>query len=299
VRLLGIDLGGTKLLACGLDERGEVRYRVRQPTGRGFGPDAAVANIAQLASAACTALGGLDAIGIGFPGLVDHRRGIARSSTMLDGWHEVALARHVRDALGVPCTIDNDVNAAALHEHACRGAPDLLYVSVGTGIGGALVLGGALWRGAGGFAGEIGHITIDHAGPPCACGRRGCVNLYASGTAIEAAAGLAPGQLAAGAPAGRAIVDAAGALAVAIGSALNVLDIPLVVLGGGIAQLGPAYVDAVAALVRRECFREIAAPCVVSASRGGYEAGALGAAALAGEAVTARDQPRSPAMRSS
>jgi len=285
VRRLGIDLGGSKLLACGIDARGEVGLRVRRPTGRGFGPDAALAAIAELASNACTALGGLDAIGLGFPGLVDHRRGIARSSTMLDGWHDVALAARVTDALGVPCVIDNDVNTAALHEHARRGV-DLLYVAVGTGIGGALVLGGALWRGAGGFAGELGHVSIDHAGPPCACGRRGCVHLYASGSAIEAAAGQAPRGRDGGAH--PAVIAAADALGVAIGSALNVLDVALVVLGGGVAELGPAYVDAVAARARRECFREIGEACVVSASLGGYDAGALGAAALAGQAAMAR-----------
>jgi len=298
VQLLGIDLGGTKLLACGVDDDSGQAFRVREQTGRSFGPDAALAAITELAGWARHALGGLDAIGIGFPGLVDHRRGVARSSTMLDGWHDVALAAQVTAALGVPCAVDNDVNAAALHEHACRGAPDLLYVSVGTGIGGALVLGGALWRGRGGFAGELGHMTIDRAGPPCACGRRGCVHHYASGTAIESAAGLGPGQLAA-APAPVAIVDAAEALAVAIGSALNLLDVPLVVLGGGVAELGPDYVAAVASRVRRECFREIGEPCEISASRGGYDAGALGAAAIARDAIAAHGQPCSAATRPS
>jgi glucokinase len=284
MRLLGIDLGGSKLLACGLD--GDVvKFRVRVPTGRGFGPDAARAVIVALAGEARSALGGLDAVGIGFPGLVDHRRGVACSTTMLDGWHDVALAQHIAGALRVPCAIDNDVNAAALHEQACRGAPDLLYVSVGTGIGGAVILGGALWRGVGGFAGELGHISIDRAGPPCACGRRGCVHLYASGTAIERAAGLPAGQLAAGAHA--TILEAASALGIAIGSALNVLDVPLVVIGGGVAELGAPYVDAVAARARRECFREIGERCVVTASHGGYDTGALGAAALARALIAA------------
>jgi glucokinase len=298
VRLLGIDLGGTKLLACGVDDDSGQAFRVREQTGRSFGPDAALAAITELAGWARHALGGLDAIGIGFPGLVDHRRGVARSSTMLDGWHDVALAARVGAALGVPCAVDNDVNAAALHEHACRGAPDLLYVSVGTGIGGALVLGGSLWRGRGGFAGELGHVTIDRAGPPCACGRRGCVHHYASGTSIESVCRVARGQLPA-APPRAVIVDAAAALAVAIGSALNLLDVPLVVLGGGVAELGPAYVEAVAAHVRRECFREIGELCEISAARGGYDAGALGAIALARDALAAHRQPCSPATRSS
>jgi glucokinase len=294
VKLLGIDLGGTKLLACGLDDRGELGFRIRRPTGRGWGPDAALAAITELAADAGAALGGLDAIGLGFPGLVDHRLGIARSSTMLDGWRDVDLAGRVSAALGLPCVIDNDVNTAALHEHARRGGADLLYVAVGTGIGGALVLGGALWRGTGGFAGELGHVSIDRAGPACACGRRGCVHLYASGSAIAAAA---QGAHVDGAH--PVVIEAAHALGIAIGSALNLLDVALVVLGGGVAELGPAYVEAVADRARRECFSEIAAPCVITASLGGYDAGALGAAQLAGHALDARDQPRSAAIRSS
>jgi len=262
---------------------------VRVPTGRGFGPDAARAAILALASDACTALGGLDSVGIGFPGLVNYHQGIARSTVILDGWHDAALAREVSDALGLPCAIDNDVNAAGIHEQALRGVPDLLYIAVGTGIGGAIVLGGTLWRGARGFSGEIGHMSIDHNGPLCGCGRRGCLNQYASGTAIERAAGLQLGQLAAGAEAPPAVLAAAAdALGIAIGTALNILDVPLVVLGGGIVELGDSYVDAVAARARRECFREIGDACQIVKSRGGYDAGALGAAALGAGVSNAR-----------
>jgi glucokinase len=270
VAVLGLDLGGTKLLALGVDDRGddrgEVLFRRRVPTGRSFGPEPALAAIARLAGEARSALGALDAIGLGFPGLVDHARGVARSSVMLDGWCDAPLAARVEELTGVPCAIDNDANAAALCELAARGAPDMLYVAVGTGIGGALVLGGKLWRGVGGFAGELGHVAIDRGGPPCACGRRGCVHFYASGAAIEA---------------GVALDDAAGALGVALGSALDLLDVPLVVLGGGVAELGPAYLAAVAAAARRECFREIGERCAFELARGGYEAAARGAALLA------------------
>jgi glucokinase len=309
MRVLGVDLGGTKLLACGVGDGSAVGdaapgLRIRIPTGRGFGPAAALAAIAELAAAARAALGGLDAIGIGFPGLVDHRRGVVRSTTLLDGWDGVALAADVEAAIGVPCAVDNDVNTAALHEHALRGpgAPDLLYATIGTGIGAALVLGGALWRGAGGFAGELGHVTIDRAGPVCACGRLGCVNLYASGVAIEAAAGLARGGLAAatGDAAVRLAVEAAAdAIGIAIGSALNLVDVPLVVLGGGVAELGAPYVDAVAARARRECFAEIGAGCRFERALGGYDAGALGAAALASGSAASRGQPRTAATASS
>jgi glucokinase len=265
--VLGIDLGGTKLLAVGFDATGREVYRRREPTGRGLSPEPALALIAEIAADALGALGALDALGLGFPGLVDHRRGVVRSSVMLDGWHEVALAARLAARVGVPCAIDNDVNAAALHELALRGSADLLFVAVGTGIGGALVLGGELWRGAGGLAGEIGHVAIARDGRRCDCGRRGCVNRYASGVALDQP--------------GAGLADATAALGAAIGSALNLLDVPLVVLGGGVAERGPAYVEAVAAHARRECFAEIGQACTFELSRGGYDAAALGAARLA------------------
>ncbi|HWM85845.1 MAG TPA: ROK family protein [Kofleriaceae bacterium] len=288
MRLLGIDLGGSKLLARG-SVGGEVCFGMRAVTGRATGPEEAVTAIERVFAAARAELGGVDAVGVGFAGLVDHERGVARSSVMLDGWRDVPLAALLELRLGVPCAVDNDVNAAALGELECRRAEDMLFVAVGTGIGGALVLGGRLHRGAGGFAGEIGHISVDRGGRSCDCGRRGCVNRYASGTAIESDAGLEPGQLRARAggeiDAGlaRALAAGAGALGVAIGSALNLLDVPLVVLGGGVAELGSVFVSSVAEAARRECFHEIGQACAFEAAHGGYAGAALGALVLAGE----------------
>lgn len=280
--VLGIDLGGTKLLAVGLDASGREVYRRREMTGRDLGPEPALALIAEISDDARRTLGGLDAVGLGFPGLVDHHRGVARSSVMLDGWHEVELAAQITARVAAPCAIDNDVNVAALHELALRGSSALLFVAVGTGIGGALVLDGKLWRGAHGLAGEIGHVAIARDGRPCNCGRRGCVNRYASGTAIDQP-DWQPDRQPGGQPDG-GLADATAALGSAIGSALNLLDVPLVVLGGGVAERGPSYLEAVAAHARRECFREIGEACTFELARGGYDAAALGAALLARQA---------------
>jgi glucokinase len=297
--VLGLDIGASKLLARGVTRGGEVGFALRAATGRALGPAAAielVVDVVARARVAMAADGGVEAIGIGFPGLVDHGRGVARSSVMLDGWTDVPLVAAVEDRLGIRCALDNDVNAAALCEQAMGGDGDFLFVAIGTGIGGALVLGGELRRGAGGVAGEIGHVTIDRAGRPCPCGRRGCVNRYASGSAIEAAAGLAPGALPGLAAAERdamepVLVAAADALGVAIGSALNLLDVPRVVLAGGVAELGPRYLEAVAARVRRECFPEVGTPCRITLARAGYQGAALGAAALARQRIGTAGQP--------
>jgi predicted NBD/HSP70 family sugar kinase len=287
---LGIDLGGSKLLACAIDSAGQLHFQTRRPTGRALPPAAALDAIESVAALARAEAGPLAAVGVGFPGLVDHGRGVARSSVMLDGWTDVPLASLAEARLHLPCVIENDVNTAALWEQHCRTPrpSDMLFVSVGTGIGGALLLAGRLHRGSSGLAGEIGHVSFDPSGPPCPCGRRGCVNRYASGPAIEAAAGLAPGSLAAGPLAkgdaiARAVAAGAAALGAALGDALNLLDVPLVVLGGGVAELGRHYLDAVASHARRACFPEIGAACTFDLSRGGYAGPALGAALLAAD----------------
>jgi glucokinase len=283
LRVLGLDLGGTKLLARGVDRDGRVVYRRREPTGRALRPAQALALLGDVAGDARRALGGLDAVGVGFPGLVDHGRGYVRSSVMLDGWCDVPLAAELAARVGAPCAVDNDANTAALHERELRDASALLFVAIGTGIGGALVLDGKLWRGAGGLAGEIGHVVIARDGQPCDCGRRGCVNRYASGTALDRN--------------GASLSDATAALGAAIGSALNLLAVPLVVLGGGVAERGPAYLAAVAEHARRECFPEIGAACAFEAARGGYDAAALGAAQLARQLIAG--QPPASASRAS
>ena len=297
--VLGIDLGASKLLAV---TGGAAGFRVRRDTGRGLGPDEAIEAIADVVERARDQVA-VHAVGVGFPGLVDHARGLVRSSVMLEGWRDVPLAARLEDRLGVPCAIDNDVNAAALWELGCRGAPDFLFVAVGTGIGGALALGGRLHRGASGLAGEIGHVVTDREGIPCTCGRRGCVNRRASGAAIEAAAGLPAGALREAsdlrpgrgglAALERAVADGAAALGAAIGDALNLLDLPLVVVGGGIAELGPSYVAAVAAAARLQCFGEIGGACAFEVARGGYDGAARGAAELAGQRLAG--QPDSSA----
>jgi len=293
VLTLGLDVGGSKLLAALVDGDGRIRRVARQATGRGFGPaslvELAIERVERL-RAAGEAPG---AIGVGFPGLVDHARGVVRSSIMLDGWREVPLAAAIERAAGLPCIVDNDVNAAAVCEAALRGDGDsMLFVAVGTGIGGAICLGRELWRGAGGVAGEIGNVVVERGGLPCRCGRRGCLNTVASGAAIERAAEIAPGSLArewrAGNPRlGRAVEDAAAALAVVLGDVANLLNPALIVLGGGVAELGAPWLARVERHLRGEAFPEALERCRLELARSGYRAGAVGAALLARAAARA------------
>ncbi len=302
MRSLGIDLGGSKLLACVTDESGTMLGSAVRSTGRGTGPAAAAGLVAEVARELLPGGGAFDAVGIGFPGLVDFARGIARSSVMLDGWRDVPFTALVADTLGVDVSVmDNDVNAAAVAELARRAAspPDcMLFVAVGTGIGGAITIGDKLWRGHTGVAGEIGNVTIDRHGELCWCGRRGCLNTSASGSAI--ARDLAPGMALADLIEARhpglaeATGRAADALGIGLGNALNLLNPSLVVLGGGVAELGQPWIQRVASAARQEAFPE-AGVCRFESARAGYQAGAIGAALLGLEELRARRTTTRPA----
>jgi glucokinase len=196
----------------------------------------------------------------------------------------------VTEATSLSCTLDNDVNNAARAELAERGqgGRNMLFVAVGTGVGGAIILNGRLWSGCSGLAGEIGHVVVDRAGPRCLCGRRGCAGPRAAGEEIARRAGTSPDHAIDHALNGdgltwQAIERAAALLGRAVGNALNLLDVPLVVVGGGVAALGDRYIQLVERAVRSEVFPEIMANCRIEAASAGYGAGATGAALLAGE----------------
>ena len=169
----------------------------------------------------------------------------------------------------------------------------MLFVAVGTGIGGAITFGRRVWRGSSGVAGEIGNIVVDRGGPRCWCGRRGCLNTLSSGSAIEHSAGIPAGTLAARFQSGDADVrfavdDAARALAIGLGNAVNLLDPSLLVIGGGVAQLGAPWLASVQRHLVGQAFVEALSSCRVELSQGGYEAGARGSAMIARSAPPAR-----------
>ena len=293
-RSLGIDIGGTKLLATVLEADGTISHSKRYATGRTFGPTDCVRTIDLAMREAKAEAGNIVGIGIGFPGLVNPYSGAVRSSVILDGWNNVPLTNLVSAATGVPCAIDNDVNNAARAEVSERGsaADSFFFVAIGTGIGGAVVLNGSIWSGVSGLAGEFGHVCIDRAGDLCNCGRRGCVGPYAGGEGIESRLGIQLGTLSDFIKSEPdkvqdALSDAGAALGSAIASVLNVMNVGLVVLGGGLATL-ETYRSNVEATARREAFEEIQIDCRFELAATGYEAGVIGAALLGREAAARR-----------
>jgi glucokinase len=310
--VIGVDVGGTKILALQLRADDTIAAEARTSTPQGG--EAVLDAIAQVV----TNLAAVSAVGVGAPGLVDHA-GVLRFAPNLP--HVVGLP--VRDGLeqrlpGVVVTVDNDATCAGWAERvlgAGQGSGDLLLVTLGTGIGGALVANGSLVRGSNRFAGEIGHMVVDTHGPPCPCGKRGCWERYASGSGLgrlgrEAAeAGQAPRivELAGGDPVavrGEHVTAAAvegdadalqvvGTFAWWVGLGLanlaNVLDPECIVLGGGLVAAGGlflepvrnAFVELVEAAEYRPNIRIVLAEL-------GQRAGAVGAALLAREAREAR-----------
>lgn len=185
-RQVGIDLGGTSIKAGAVSEDGTILEERSYDPGFARGPAAVLDTLAAI----FRELGGTTRLGIGVPGLLDRARGHLIASPNLPGFVDLAVKQELAGRIGVApeCVhVENDANAAAVGElwlGAGRGERDALLVTLGTGIGGGLILNGQLYAGAG-MAGEVGHIVVDSEGPPCGCGKRGCVETLASATAAK------------------------------------------------------------------------------------------------------------------
>lgn len=309
---LGLDVGGSKISAALADSTGQMYALRRQSTP----PDGKLALEMLLEMARDLqehVTGGqatIEGIGIGFGGPVDYPNQRIRRSHHTAGWGvNIPLAQTLGEELGLPVRLDNDANTAALGEAlfgAGKGKERILYINVGTGIGGALVRNQQIYHGAHSNAGEIGHIIVAKDGAECACGNRGCLEPLASGTAMARRAiqllsedpdaetglraveedeitGVLVGDLAVkGDEFCRKIVaEAAGWLALAAANAANLWDPDAIIIGGGVSGTGEALMEPF-----RENFRAYATPPQAEETdlliaRLGYDAGVIGAAALA------------------
>ncbi|MGK0618634.1 ROK family protein [Meiothermus cerbereus] len=291
--VVGIDLGGTKILAGVLSE-GSIKARVTVPTPE-EGGQAVIEAMAQAAQAAIEAGGvAVQAIGLGTPGPLDFRRGRIKFTPNIVNFTDFPIVERLEQATGYKVYMENDANAAALAEHklgAARGAESTLYMTVSTGVGGGFVWGNRVLRGVNGQGGEIGHITMQPGGPLCGCGLDGCLEALATGPAMERMA-LAAFQremntrelfmlFQQGDPrASRIVLQAAGWVGIALASLVKCYDPEVVVLGGGVAlNAGQAYLDEVLRSYHRYMENWIAPP--IRLAQLGSEAGLLGAALTA------------------
>jgi glucokinase len=316
-RTIGVDMGGTKLLAGAVDSELSVHHRVQRSLNRvdeSFLLDVVVDAVEETREAAG---GEVDAVGFGIPSLIDQRTGNAVIAVNLP-LKDIRFADVMTERLGLPVFVDNDGNLAALAEHragAARGCNEVVLLTIGTGIGGGLILRGKLYRGAIGAGAELGHVVIDRNGPPCQgnCPNHGCVESLASGTALarealriarerpDSALGRAhaAGRELAGPlvtelahDGDQAAIDALALigrnLGVALASFVNIFNPEVIVIGGGVSGagellLGPARAEVAArALPPSKDLVQIVPAAL------GVEAGMIGAAALAFDGLEQR-----------
>ncbi|AMM19870.1 sugar kinase [Frondihabitans sp. PAMC 28766] len=250
---VGLDIGGTKIDAVAIDDDGAPIESLRLASG--FGDLAVLTNAAEALARLRDATGhDFESIGVGIPGLVDPSTGRVRHAVNL-GFDDVDFGHDLSALTGVPVSVENDVNAAALGAYHLMGLDGpVAYLNLGTGLAAGIVLDGRLWRGARGVSGEIGHIPIDPSGFVCPCGQRGCLETIASGSAIarqwptgaEHPAQALFAAADAGDPEARRIRTA---LATGVAAAVRILvltvDVESVVIGGGLSHVGPPLLECV------------------------------------------------------
>lgn len=311
---LGIDFGGTKILAAVIDPQGAVLTRVKRKTKVELGPAAVLERIVRTAREAIEESGvepiQIASLGIGVPGPINSETGLVIETPNI-GFRNLNIKRFLEDRLGITTCACNDTNAGAWGEYvlgAGRGAVSMLGVFVGTGIGGGLVIDRKLYEGAGRQAGEFGHMCINPDGPLCGCGNRGCVETFASRTAItrdiwaaiekgnkslitelvdKKGGQIRSGQLRAAYEQKDKVVTkvihrSAEHLGVALAASASLLNPECIVLGGGVVTaLGEVYVDRVRAAMADHTFKSIILSSRLVMATLGDDAVLLGAAMLA------------------
>ena len=310
--LVAVDLGGSKILSLIARPDGSRLGEDRRATEAQQGPDAVLERIVASVEAALASAGvGRDevaALGVCSPGPCDIDAGTISDTPNLPGWWDVPICRYLEEKLGIPAVLENDATAAALGEHmfgAGRRCHHMVYITVSTGIGGGIVIDGKLYRGASGIAGEIGHITIDPDGPLCGCGNHGCLEAFASGTALAAqgqalvARGGSPllarlaqeeGVVTAetvchaaeqGDPEARRIVERAGYyLGIGLAAYVNILNPEAIVIGGGLAKAGDLLLGPARAEMERRAFAQPLAVLRLERAELGDYVGVMGVIAL-------------------
>ncbi|HEX3563466.1 MAG TPA: ROK family protein [Solirubrobacterales bacterium] len=304
---IGVDLGGTKMAVGVVDSEQHIHYEGKE-SSIGLSEDKLVEDLGRELGEAKQARPDVLSAGLGIPATIDHDRGVAIQAVNLE-ISDVPLRDLMQERIGLPVFLDNDANVAALAEHlygAGRGAQNVVMLTIGTGIGGGLILGGEIYRGSTGGAAELGHIVIREDGLPCQgnCPNHGCVETYASGTALaregKAAAEREPDSalgkaLADGPILGRTVTDLAVSgdalatevvaeagrhLGVALASLANIFDPDVIVIGGGVAAAGELLIGP----AREELESRALDPMngtPVKLAELGPNAGMIGAAAMA------------------
>ena len=282
---IGVDLGGTNLRIAAVDLNGKVLEKITTGTEVTRGRDKVIFEMSEAIRELANKFRGaghIAGIGIGVPGIIDMQSGMLRESPNLPGWQDYPIKEEIERRLGTTVVLENDANAAALGEKwlgAANTVDDMCMMTLGTGVGGGIVLQGRIWHGMTGMAGELGHTSVEPGGHPCGCGSRGCVEQYASATAIKrmaveaVALGNAPElaramnedpefsakvvyQMAVQGdePAQQIFRTVGRSLGIVIASVVNIFNLPMYVIGGGVSSAWDAFAPTMLETVRERSF---------------------------------------------
>lgn len=310
--IAALDLGGTYIKAALVSPKGEILHRKRLATEAEGGPrhviSRLVATVRELCSGAGMEAGRLIGAGVGCAGPLSPQEGVVYHSPNLPGWSRVPLKARMEEDLRRPVIIENDANAWALGEFlfgAGRGAKNIICLTLGTGVGGGIIVEGSLVHGSRGLAAELGHMTINTRGPRCGCGSRGCLEVYASASAVVRAMrrhlragvkskvrglskkspeGLTSKVVAQAArlgdgPAQEALAEVGRYLGVGIANIANIFNPEMIVLGGAVAGAGRFLIRPAREEAKRRAFPGVIKGLKIVRAKLGEDAGLLGAAA--------------------
>ena len=314
--LIGVDLGGTNLKTGLLSMDGNILKKVVTDTGGGkdIVLEQIVNSIKNIIGNSGKDKSEITGIGIGTPGLVDSEKGIIRGLTNIEGFENVRMKEYVESALDIPTFIDNDVNVMAYGELKCgagKDAMNIVCLTLGTGVGGGIIIDGRIYRGSSLSAGEIGHIPVNVDGPKCICGGRACLESYIGRDRIikrtiekltqrkesiipklveEDLKKITPKIICEAAEAGDMLAieiwrETAQYLATALTGIINVLNPELIVIGGGIANTGKYLFDPLRETIKKRVFQFLAKKTRIVCAQLGEEAGIIGSAMLAKDSI--------------
>ena len=312
--VLAIDLGGTKLIAAVISDKGEVMAKEHYLTQADEGPQPVInrmlSAIDHLLGLKDIGLSQLHSISVAAAGAIDLKKGLVTSSPNLPGWHDIPLRNIIKDKYQVNTFLINDASAAALGEHrfgAGRGIKNLIYLTVSTGIGGGIIIDDKLYSGPSGAAGEVGHMTIDVNGPRCNCGNIGCWETLASGTAVaqEAIRRIGRGERSSlteivegkienitaetveitarngDSLASEIITKAATYLGIGLVNLVNIFNPEMIIIGGGMSKMGDLLLAPARQVVQERAFQLPAQMVRIVPAQLGDDVGVLGAATFA------------------
>lgn len=315
---LGIDLGGTKILTAVGNGQGTLLARDHRETPDETKPESVLEaiheSVGRSLDEASLRIEQVAAIGVGAPGPSNPQTGILHTSPNLPGWHDVPVRKLIENKYNRPTFLINDANAAALAEYhfgAGRGSCCFLYVTVSTGIGGGIVIGGNLFTGNRGVAAEIGHMTISDQGPRCNCGNTGCWETLGSGTALarEARRRIDEGEAtdilsysggdvhevtartiqqaaeAGDGLAARLVAETAHYIGTGLANLINIFNPDVIALGGGLTRMGAMLIDPACEVARRRAFNPAVESVRIETAQRGRNSGVLGAVVHALEQV--------------